>query len=298
VRYFVAVSLVPALFLSIFILPVSASTLVGHGCAPLTPPGVSGNPNPAPAAPGVIVINEVLLVPHSTWNCSESSGNYSLLSDTWIELYNTQNHPFNLYAAHAEIDSGPNTNFYHLPFGASIAAHGFIVLFPRYDASFLSTETSNLRLLIGNAVVDQITVPQLAPDQSYARHADGASTWQVTNAPTIDASNASFQATPTVTSPSSGQNGSGGNTANRGHSGDTPTSASKTLINGVQPQWSKLQLPTVTPTSATHTAQTTITTSPSPGSNTTALPLRIALTVLLILLALTILWCWRAFFKT
>ena len=146
-------------------------------------------------------------------------------------------------------------------------------------------------------MVDQVTVPQLAPDQSYARHADGASTWQVTNAPTIDASNASFQATPTVTSPSSGQNGSGRNTANRGHSGNTPTSASKTLINGVQPQWSKLQLPTVTPTSATHTAQTTITTPPSPGSNTTALPLRIALTVLLILLAMTILWCWRAFFK-
>jgi len=298
VRYFVAVSLVLVLFLSITTRSVSASTLVGHGCAPFIPPGVSGTPNPAPAASGIIVINEVLLVPHSTWNCTESSGNYSLLSDTWIELYNTQNQPFNLYAAHAEIDSGPNTNFYHLPFGASIAAHGFIVLFPRYDASFLSTETSNLRLLIGNAVVDQVTVPKLAPDQSYARAADGASTWQVTNAPTIDANNASFQATPTVTSPSSGQNGSGGNTANRGHSGDTPTSTSKTLINGVQPQWGKLQLPTVTPTSAINTAQTTTTTSPSPGSNITALPLRIALTVLLILLALIILWCWRVFFKT
>ena len=297
-RYFVAVSFVLVLFLSVTTRSVSASTLLGHGCAPLIPPGVSGTPAPAPATPGFIAINEVLPLPHSTWNCSETPGHYSFLSDAWIELYNTQNQPYNLYAAHAEIDSGPNTNFYHLPFGASIAAHGFIVLFPRYDASFLSTETSTLRLLIGNTVVDQVTIPQLAPDQSYARNADGTSTWQVTNAPTIDASNASFQATPTVTSPSNGQNGSGGNTANPGHSGDTPTSTSKTLVDGAQPQWNKLQLPTAIPTSAINTARTTITTSPSSPGNITALPLRVALTALLILLALTMLWCWRAFFKT
>ena len=289
-RHFVAVLLAVTLLLSITTLSVSASTLGGHGCAPLIPPGVPGAPKPAPAVPGTIVINEVLLAPHSTWNCSENSGMYSLLSDTWIELYNTQNQPYNLYAAHTEIDSGPNTNFYHLPFDASIAAHGFLVLFPRYDAGFLSTETSTLRLLIGGIVVDYVTIPQLASDQSYARAADGASSWQVTANPTIDASNAASQATPTTTS---GQNGSSGNTANHVQGGDTATNTSKTLVNGVQPQWSNLQLPEVTPTSV----PITVSTAPLSGNTGLDMPRRIILIALLICLALTMLWCWRAFFS-
>jgi hypothetical protein len=298
VRHFVAVSLVLTLFTGISTLSVFASPLGGHGCAPFIPPAVSGNSIPAPAVSGIIVINEVLLIPHSTWNCTESSGNYSLLSDTWIELYNTQNQPFNLYSAHAEIDSGPNTNYYHTPFGASIAAHGHLVLFPRYDAGFLSTETSTLRLNIGNAVVDQVTVPQLGPDQSYARTSDGASAWQITSAPTIAASNAPVQAAPTVTSPSSGQTGASGDTTHRGQSGNTQTSTSKTLVNGVQPQWSYLQIPTVTPTSDIYSVPTTVITSPPHANNVTDIPRRIALTVLFILLALTILWCWKLFYKT
>ena len=297
-RHFVAVSLVLMLFTSISTLSVFASPLGGHGCAPFIPPAVSGNPIPAPAVPGIVVINEVLLVPHSTWNCTESSGNYSLLSDTWIELYNTQNQPFNLYASHAEIDSGPNTKYYHTPSGASIAAHGYLVLFPCYDAGFLSTETSTLRLIIGNAVVDQVTVPQLGPDQSYARTSDGASAWQMTSAPTIAASNAPVQAAPTATSPSSGQTGASGDTTHRGQSGNTQTNASKTLVNGVQPQWSYLQLPTLTPTSDTYSVPTTVITSPPQANNVTDLPRRIALTILFILLTLTILWCWRLYYKT
>jgi hypothetical protein len=298
VRHFVAILLAVTLLLSITTLSVSASTLStlgGHGCAPLIPPGVPGTLKPPPAVPGAVVINEVLLAPHSTWNCSENSGMYSLLSDTWIELYNTQNQPYNLYAANAEIDSGPNTNVYHLPFAASIAAHGFLVLFPRYDAGFLSTETSTLRLLIGDIVVDYVTIPLLTFDQSYARTANGASSWQVTANPTIDASNATSQATPTTTS---GQNGSGGNAANHGLSGDKGTNTSKALVNGVQPQWSNLQLPAVTPTtSAIYTAPITISTAPLPGNNGLDMPRRITLIALLIALALTMLWCWRAFFK-
>jgi hypothetical protein len=219
---------------------------------------------------------------------------YSLISDTWIELYNTQNQPYNLYAANAEIDSGPNTNLYHLPFAASIAAHGFLVLFPRNDAGFHSTETSTLRLLFGGIVVDQVTIPQLASDQSYARAADGASSWQVTANPTIDASNAAAQTAPTTTS---GQNGSGGNTANHGQSGDTPTNTSKALVNGVQPQWSNLQLPAVTPTSAIYTTPITVSTAPLPSNTGLDMPRRITLIALLIALALTMFWCWRAFFK-
>ncbi len=197
------------LLCSITTLSVAASSGTGgHGCAPLVPPGIPGSPAPAPAAPGIIVINEVLLVPHSTWNCSET-GSYFSTTDAWIELYNTQNQAFNLYAAHALIDSGPNTNTYSFSFGATIAAHGYLVVFPRTSSAFASSETATLRLVIPNVVVDQVTVPPLGPDQSYARTSGGASSWEITSTPTIDASNTSLQVTPTTISSSTGPAGPG-----------------------------------------------------------------------------------------
>src|SRR5260370_34889691 len=66
-----------------------------HGCAPPSPPPVAGSPAPAPASKGVVLLNEALLNPQSTWNCSES-GTYFVSKDTWVELYNPQNQPFNL----------------------------------------------------------------------------------------------------------------------------------------------------------------------------------------------------------
>jgi len=304
VRHFAAVALVLMLFLSITTLSVSASSVTGHGCAPRVPPAVPGNPAAAPAVSGVIVINEVLLTPFSTWNCSESPGTYSLITDTWIELYNTQNKPLNLYASHAVIDSGPGTNFFYLPFGASIAPHGYLVLFPRYDASFLSTQTSTLRLLIGGVVLDQVTVAHLNPDQSYARTADGTASWHVSSMPTIDSSNSTPPATPpAATSPPGGQNGTGGNSgrghSNRGTSTWNNSNNSKAVVNGVQPQWSNIQLPIATTTLANNTAPSTVapSTSTSPNSNFADTARRSALTILFILLALVILWCWKVFYK-
>lgn len=310
-RHLVAVALVIMLFSSITTLSVSASSVSGHGCAPRVPPAVPGNPAPAPAVSGAIVINEVLLTPYSTWNCSESPGTYSLITDTWIELYNTQNQPLNLYASHAVMDSGPATNFFYFPFGASIASHGYLVLFPRYDASFLSTETSTLRLLIGKVVLDQVIVPHLNPDQSYARTADGAVSWHVSSTPTIDSSNATPPpaTSPAATSPPGGQNGPDGNSnsggdsgrghSNRGTSTWSSANNSKALVNGAQPQWSNLQLPTVTPTNASYTAPSAVTPSTSTPSSNNFIDIvrRPALTVLFILLALVILWCWRVFYK-
>jgi hypothetical protein len=296
VRHFAVVALVVLFFLSMTTFSVSASSS-GHGCAPRIPPTLPGSP--APAVSGVIVINEVLLVPHSTWNCSESPGTYSVIADTWIELYNTQNQPFNLYASHAAFDSGPGTIISYFPFGASIAAHGHLVLFPRYDASFLLSETSTLRLVIGGVVINQVTVPQLAPDQSYARTTDGASNWQVISSPTIDSSNSSTsQATPTL----SGHNGPGVTPESKNGASGTPPGNSfnntKSLVNGVQPQWNNLQLPTtVTPTAATNTDQPTVPATVAPASNISNVPRQIILTVLLILLTLVILWCWRIYYK-
>ena len=267
----------------IFYTPVLAST-GGHGCASPVPPGVPGSPAPAPAAPGIIVINEVLLAPHSTWNCSETSGTYFAASDSWIEFYNTQNDPYNLYTAHATIDSGPNTNPYYFPFAASIAAHGYLVVFPYVNGSFSATKTSAFRLLISNVVIDQVTVPALGPDQSYARTSDGAPTWEITSTPTIDASNTSL-ITPTAAGALPG----------------TP-SATQAIASGTQPAWNKLLMPTPTSQLVLAASPATVATASSQANSTgptasssLTLSQQIILTLLIIALGVTLSLGWRVF---
>ena len=159
-----------------------------HGCAPLAPPTVPGTPVSPPATPGIIVINELLNNPASTWNCSEPAGTSSLSTDSWVELYNPQNQPFNLYIAHTSLDAGPNTFTFTFPFGAAIAAHSYLVVFPDRYIGLLNAG-NNLRLTIGGTEIDQVSVPALAPDTSYARIPNGSASWQITTNPTIDASN-------------------------------------------------------------------------------------------------------------
>jgi hypothetical protein len=43
------------------------ATTPAHGCAQPTPPPVSGSPVTPPATPGIVVINEILNNPDSTW---------------------------------------------------------------------------------------------------------------------------------------------------------------------------------------------------------------------------------------
>nr|HET6903581.1 hypothetical protein [Ktedonobacteraceae bacterium] len=299
-RYIMA-ALAVFLFACITAPLLTTSYAVGHGCAQPVPPGIPGSPAPAPAASGIIVINEVLLNPHSTWNCSEQ-GSYFTTTDSWIELYNTQNQPYNLYAAHATIADDTNTAVSSLPFGASIAAHGYLVLFPYMDSFFKETSTPTLKLVVSNVVVDQVAVPLLGPDQSYARTADGASTWQISTLPTIDASNTSLVVTPTTSTSSSPtseatSSSSGGRSVNGQGGFVTPTSTRRVLVSGRQPQWSNMQLPTVAtmPTA-------TLLQSPSASSSTGNVGLdttrRILLTILVIALALTLFWCWWLYRST
>jgi hypothetical protein len=286
-----AVLFVVALLSSMALIYVP-SVGAAHGCAPSTPPTVPGSPASAPATRGVVLINEVLLNPQSRWNCSEPGSAFSA-QDAWVELYNPQNQAFNLYAAHAYLDSGPATNPYYFPFGASIAAHGFLVIFPRIDATFVLTETSTLRLLIAGVIIDQITVPNLSGDQAYARITDGASKWQVTNTPTIDASNNSSQPTsiPTLASTSTGNQGRGG------QGNGSTTTMNTPVVDGTQPAWAGLQLPTPTavPTSAPTAGVSSLALPASPSSTSDGLDIarRIGLTLLVIALVLTLLWCWR-----
>jgi hypothetical protein len=281
-------------------MPLFASTnttyATGHGCAQPVPPGVSGNPSPAPAASGVIVINEVLLTPHSTWNCSEN-GAYFTTTDSWLELYNTQNQPYNLYSAQAEIADNTNTDVYRMPFGTSIAAHGYLVLFPYTDALFKETITPTLKLIVNNVVVDQIAVPLLGPDQSYARTSDAASSWQISDLPTIDASNTS-PLTPTPTLGGSGRSGNGRSGGSGSGSGGvvTPTpNPTKVLVSGKQPQWSTMQFPATATATATTLLQSPSSTPATVSNAGLDILRRILLTILVIAFAITLFWCWWLF---
>ena len=286
----VAISIAILLLLLVNIAPGHAST-IPHGCAQPVPPIMSGSPGPPPATPGIVLINEVLNNPGSNWNCSEPAGTSSLTTDSWVELYNPQNQPFNLYEARASLDSGSLDTAFHFPFGATIAAHGYLVVFP--DDSPISPTAlagNTIRLLFaGVTIIDLVSIPTLAPDTSYARIPDGSSNWQITTNPTIDASNlSSTQATPTpVSTKRSGQSGTG-STSN---GGTTPT-----LVTGKQPDWTKLQLP-ATNSSATPTSNSPLVASPAASTTSSAwdVPRRILLTALVIALALSLFWCWKLF---
>ena len=276
---------VGALFLSSSLPRSFAAT--GHNCAPAIPPPVPGSPGIPPATPGILYINETLLVPHSVWNCSDTGGYFST-RDAWIELYNPQNLSFNLYAAHTYLDTGSSTNAFYLPFGTAIAAHGFLVLFPFYNPNFRPGPSMTFRLIIGSTVIDQVAVPTLGPDQSYARTTDGGPNWQITASPTIDASNGTPQSTPPPTQ------GSGGGISGSG----TPATPQSAIANGTQPAWSQLQLPvTPTTTSAPVTGNnfqptTLVTPSTSTGNGLDTIH-RIALTCIVIMLILVLFACWK-----
>lgn len=268
--------------------PAHASPAGAHPCAPTIPPPVSGTPVPAPATPGIVLINEILTNPGSTWNCTESSGTYSLMTDSWLEIFNPQSQPLNLYAAHASIDGGSNTPRFYLPFGSAIAPHGFLVVFPNLSAGMLQAG-ANLRLLIQDTPIDMVSVPTLALDDSYARIPDGATNWQITIIPTIDASNVVSTGTPAPPPTRSGTGGGG----SRGYT--TPTLPA-VRADGTQPAWSSLQMPPgalTSPSTATPGAPSSLPLSAAQGGSD--LPRRTWLTILLVSFSASLWWCWRVF---
>jgi hypothetical protein len=183
---------------------------------------------------------------------------------------------------------GSSNGTYNLPFGAAIAAYGFLVLFPFYNPSFRPTASMTFRLVIGSTVIDQVAVPPLGPDQSYARAADGGPGWQITAAPTIDASNSTAPAP--VTPISQGAGGSG--------STATPGTANNAIASGTQPAWSKLQLPaatstTLTPITKINFTPTTLITPASSSTGGLDTGRRIALTLIVIVLILVLFACWK-----
>jgi len=283
-----------ALFLALFFLISHFSTLISHassvsthGCASLIPQSVPGSPLPVPATSGTLLINEVLSLPGSRWNCSEQKNTFSITNDSWVELYNPQSQPYNLFTANATFVIDSNIKPFYLPFGSVIAPHGFLVLFPSmFSGSLINT---NVRLLIGGVIIDQVNIPSLSVDQSYARIPDGSKMWQITNTPTVDSSNNISQlsplVSPTVSSPNQGPAGSG-------YATTTPEP-----MRGIQTVWSSLQFPTPVGIAIHGTKPIAANSSQlsSPTNDGWDTPHRILITTLLLTLALMLFWFWRSF---
>jgi len=282
----------------IFFLLSSITISPVYGCAPATPPSVAGTLVQPLSTLHIVFINEVLSNPGSAWNCSEQ-GTKGTANDVWVELYNPQNQAFDLYGVHSSFDSGPGTKIAYFPFGAAIAAHGFLVIFPIISGLALPDNSpSTLRLLMSGTVIDQVTLPSLARDTSYARIPDGGDTWVVTDTPTIDASNVPPTPIPIPTrtpKPSSVTTASQKSNSN-GRAGtlDGATTDTSNQPAGTQPAWNTLSVPTPM-SSAPETTQGNTSNSVPPGTNTGDLPRKVLLTSLAAASLLALLWGSRFF---
>jgi hypothetical protein len=304
-KRFLIVSILLGIIIQVSV-TISSSTALAvprAGCVNPTQSNGGASASPVPATPGIIMINEVLSTAGSQWNCTttESQGN------TWIEIYNPQNQPFDLYATHVTLDQGAGTSSCELPFGSIIAAHGFLVVFP--FANF-SSPFSLIRLVISQVVIDQVSIPTLAPDTSYARIPDGSANWQITTFPTIDSSNTLDSITPTVkatktasqatktaktksTVSAATQTTKSKSTTTQGRSTSNDGANTDVSSTGVQPTWSALRLPmsrynnTTTKYSSTNSS-----TSSAPSSGSSKLLSKILLTLLIVVLFLAPPGCW------
>ena len=294
---------------SLFGLTSPAAGAQQHGCAPDAPPPVADSVA-AQALPGEVLVNEVLSQPKSRWNCSEAAGVFSEAKDSWIELYNPQNQPLDLYAAHTELSLNGGSTSILLPFGSAIAPQGFLVIFPVERQASAAPASWNIILSIDNITIDQLAAPLLQPDQSYARVPDGATTWLYAGNPTIDFSNNSIDQpiTPTATKTPKGTKtpvSTATAQAKATLQANATTQANipaQSASSGTQPVWGQVQFPAdPTPTSDTTTADpsTQLLNQPQgppasanngPGGGVIALIVFFAL-----LLLGALLWCWRLF---
>lgn len=272
--------------------PALAASFVN--CVNPTPPNSRTSAPPAPATPGIVVINEVLSSPTSQWNCATANNAAFNSQNEWIEIYNPQNQPLDLYAARATIDQGTEKSI--VPFGSIILAHGFLVVFPFLNKSY--QRLSSPSLVISQVVIDHVSVPTLAADTSYARIPDGSTNWQITTTPTIASSN----------QPPTGQTRGSTNTQNHttqhkstGRQGTSNNAASTdTPATGVQPTWSALRLPSSGSNTIGADNNTLQNSSPSPSSPATPTdPVgpfnKVLFTLLIVVFSLALVWGWRLY---
>lgn len=257
---------------------------------------------PDPLTPGIVVINEVLTFPQSQWNCASPNNNTFSMENAWLEIYNPQDKPIDLYAAHASIDEGPDTDSYILHPGSIITAYGFLVVFPfQHPSSQASNQISLIRLQFApQVVIDQVSIPSLAPDTSYARISDGSNNWQITTTPTIASSNQYTTETGQTGNDTSTHNQTTKQKSTNRHSGSISNDGASTesSTTGVQPTWNALSLPSsesnnrTTDNTTQHSASRSSTSSTTPADSFD-LPKKILLTLPIVVLFLALLWGWQ-----
>jgi hypothetical protein len=261
-------------------------------CVDPVPPNSGISAPPAPATPGIVVINEVLSSPQSGWNCA-APDKKSPQGDAWIEIYNLQDQPLDLYAARTSIDQGEHTQPYTLPFGSIITAYGFLVVFPFTD----STSLSPIRLTISTVVIDEVSPPPLAADTSYARVPDGSNNWQVMTIPTIGSSNISSDQNIAETTKIANSTRTSSHTTKPKSSTNTRGDGTDAANTGAQPTWSALRLPS---SEANNAAMDNITQNNTPSSASSADSFgflsKILLTLFIVVLLFAFLGGWR-FYK-
>jgi hypothetical protein len=321
VRFFVVFCLT-CLILSVafFADLISIPTAHAQDCQPAISTTSAPEPTPQPSTASV-VINEVLTLPvHAQLYCTPTSSG-TTPGGPWIELYNTQAQPFQL--VHASLDSGPNTNPFLLV-ATSISAHGFIVVFPSSNTTFMSTFNSTLRLMLADTPtpLDEIkSLPVLQQDTSYARIPDGSSSWQITpdttktTTPTLGKSNnitlttSTSQAQKKSTLKAKAQtlkkaptqkatNNQASNQTQQSSSSSSQASTVNSTTPQLQPDWKAVRLPTrvATSISSDQTAPDLASITPITSSPDTLK--KFALSLLTIALAAALWWCRKLFIKT
>ncbi|GCE20994.1 hypothetical protein KDK_47940 [Dictyobacter kobayashii] len=260
------------------------------------------------------MINEVLLTPvKAPLYCTPTPGLPNTTNAPRIELYNASLQTLQL--PHAGLDSGPNTTIYNFLLNP-MPAHSFIVIFlPANQATEIS-KNALLRLTTSGTTIDQVSLPVLLPDTSYARTPDGGASWHITQNPTIGVSNVPIQATATATAKTKkptatpkahrprtpttrtqAQDQAKGDTVSQ--SAD-PTQTGDQLQpqgNYMQANWKDVHIPT--PENSAGTANSPPTAGPVevPASNG-SIAQKIILSVLILTLICVLWLCRRLFFKS
>ena len=301
----VAIMFTSGALLALGVTTPHAQAMNAPSCLSAVPSPVQGTPVPTPTAPGTLFLNEVLPNPQTAWNCADQ---HPSSNDAWVEMYNTQQQAVLLTTAHLTFSAPEGDNLtYDLSPSSVIAGHGFLVVFPLVGSQ--ASTLSSLQLIIGNTVIDSITLPTLLPDQSYARIPDGGANWQISNYPTIGASNLlnAPTATPSpprikkVHTPHVSRRGikysrNQGNDASS--TTDSATADGPVMNDGLQPSWHALQLPEMTPSSLPVIETTTprpANQQPAGEAGTSDLPKLLIVSSAVIVLGCILLWCRRFF---
>jgi len=227
---------------------------------------------------------------------------------------------FNLYAVHAAIDGDSGTTPMYLPFGSTIAAHGFLTVFPAENIIFLNSNAKTLtrRLLFNGSVINTIKLPaNLGNDQSYARVPDGGSQWEITNTPTIGISNVLPTSTPKpiptpkpaivkkkssskISVTTSSKTATSKTTATPTATTTSRENTNPPATSAAQPAWGQMQLPTTaspypTPEAAAVSPPGTTTTSPPANSTSSDVPRNVLFTGIAAAFVCALLLWWRRF---